>query len=180
MRLGGVLARTAGLLAIAGAAACAGGSSPGHLEAAWTGADTARFKAPVEGLWCPGERHLELSAVQNDTGIGVLLYSVDSLAAGDYPVFDPRGGTVTRPGAVVASRWFAQTLIVGYQSDSGLVTLRLSPSGKLSGQFGARLHAAQGSGVLQLRGKFSDVQTGSPLLRCTVDTVRGQPDSGVS
>jgi hypothetical protein len=178
-RLGG-LAGAASLLTLAGIVACAGSSSAGRLEAAWTGADTAKFDAPVTGLWCSGERFLELSAVQADTGIGLVLYPTDSLVAGDYPLFDPRGGTVTRPGAVVASRWFSQTLIKGYQSDSGMVTLRFSPSRKLSGQFGGRLHTVQGSGVLQLRGGFSEVRLGSSPLSCPSDTLRSRADSGVS
>jgi hypothetical protein len=160
--------------------ACTGRGSTGDLSASWIGSDTASFSAPATALWCARERYLELSSVEVDTGVGLVLYPVDSLGSGDYPVFNPGGGTSPRPGAAVAARWFTQTLIKGYQSDSGRVHLVVSPAGRFSGSIAARLHNGQGSGVIRLKGEFTGVRTDSTPLRCPSDTIHTKPDSGVT
>ena len=80
--------------------------SPGStLEVEWVGSDTGKLVAPVTAEWCDSLRMLELRAVQGDTGIALVLYPADSLAAGPYRMLPPERAKATRPSAALALRF---------------------------------------------------------------------------
>jgi hypothetical protein len=126
------------------AAGCRSGtdSQPGaRLSVRWTGADTAAFSAVAVAEWCASLHVLEIRAVAGDTGVGIALYPTDTVEAGVYPVRLPDVADTTRPpSAAVALRWFSETTVMGFQGDSGRLTLERGPDGMVAGRFtvGAR------------------------------------------
>jgi hypothetical protein len=149
-------------LAVAGlavVAACSPGGSAerpaGSLEAQWVGADTGKLAAPAVAEWCDSLRVLELRALRGDTGIALALYPADSLVPADYRVVSPERGDSVRPAAAVALRWFAETTIQGFRSDSGSVVLTAAGPGAGAGRFTARLRSSTEGRRLRVSGSFS-------------------------
>lgn len=126
----------------------------GTIEAQWVGSDTGRLVAPAVAEWCDSLRMLELRAVQGDTGIALVLYPADSLARGEYPVAAPQRADSARPSAAVALRYFSETSIRGFRSDSGAVTLGGTGPGGTSGRFTAHLRSATEGSRLDLTGSY--------------------------
>jgi hypothetical protein len=152
-----------------GLAGCGRSEAParpaGSLEVQWVGSDTGRFTAPVVAEWCDSLRLLELRALRGDTGVALALYPTDSVAPGQYKVVPPQRGDSARPAAAVALRWFAETAIRGFRSDSGTVTLTAGAGrGVDAGRFSATLRSANEGSRLTLAGSFSGltVAPGSP------------------
>ena len=151
------VARGLAVGALALAAACSREKSApppvGSLEVEWVGTDTGKLVAPAVAEWCDSLRMLELRAMHGDTGIALALYPSDSLAAGEYRVVSPERGDSVRPAAGVALRWFAETSIRGFRSDSGSVSL--TGTGPGAGRFGARLRSVGEGDRLRVTGSFS-------------------------
>lgn len=149
------------LIGLAGSLiACAEASGEGQLTASWIGDDTGKVAARSAAVWCGDTRRLEVTLVQDDLGIGLVLYPADTLAAGEFLAFDPGADTVTRPSAAAAVRWFTEQAIEGYQSDSGRVVLE-EAEGRFSGNFGFRLHSLDDAKILRLTGTLAGIVPGA-------------------
>ena len=71
----------------------------------------------------------------------------DTIEAGEYPVRAPDvADTTRRPSAAIGLRWFSQTSVMGFQGDSGGVTLERRADGSLSGRFTAGAHRTHRQG----------------------------------
>jgi hypothetical protein len=135
------------------------GAAGGRLSARWTGADTATFSAPAVAEWCDSLRLLEIRAVAGDTGVGIALYPPDTLVAGAYPIRPPNvADTILPPSAAVALRWFSKTTVMGYQGDSGALTLGRRPDGSLSGRFSAAARPLVSGARLRVGGTFDGLR----------------------
>ena len=109
---------------------------------------------PAVAEWCDSLRVLELRAIRGDTGIALVLYPTDSAAPGDYPMVPPERADSTRPAAALALRWFAETSIRGFRSDSGSVTLAAVGPGAGSGRFSGRVRSTTEGSRLTVTGTF--------------------------
>ena len=105
----------------------------------------------AEAIWCPGERLLEVMSVRGDTGFSVIIYSVDSLLPGHYPVLTGTEGDIPRPAAVVAARWFTTEDIVGFRGDSGTLLLE-AVGARVTLRLTARLPATSTTDTLRVDG----------------------------
>ena len=173
------LARRLALLAALGLACRPADSAPTgpRLTARWTGADTAQFSGPIVGEWCDSLHLLEIRAVDGDTGVGIALYPADTIEAGEYPIRAPDVADTTRPpSAAIGLRWFSQTSVIGFQGDSGGLTLERRADGSLSGRFTAGAHPLTGKGRLHVTGSFNGLRTTTAPRKCAgppaADTTR--------
>ena len=137
----------------------------GHLEARWVGADTGKLKVRARANWCAPARLLELIGADSDAGMGLAVYPAESLASGPYAAFDPVKETLHRPGVAVGVRWFTETEIKGYQSDSGAVSLTRR-DGTLDGSIDARMHASSSPETIRVTGTFRGVPLTVDSTRC--------------
>jgi hypothetical protein len=138
----------------------------GRLEVRWVGGDTGKLVAPAVAEWCDSLRMLEVSAVHGDTGIALVLYPADSPAPGRYPLVPPQRRDSTRPSAALAIRWFAETSIRGFRSDSGAVRVAALGPGTSSGTFGARLRSATEGSLLRVTGSFQGLTVQRATAEC--------------
>ena len=149
------------LIGLALATACSKGkpATPpgGTLEVQWIGSDTGKLVAPVTAEWCDSLRMLELRAVQGDTGIALVLYPADSLAAGPYRMLPPERAKATRPSAALALRWFAETSIRGFRAEDGSVTVAATGPAAGGGSFSAGLRSATEGSRLRVTGSFRGI-----------------------
>src|SRR6185369_7711588 len=124
-------------LFVAGAASCGSKAEAprgSRVSVRWTGADTASFSASAVAEWCAALHLVEIRAVAGDTGVGIALYPPDTIDAGMYPIRRPDGADTTRQrSAAVALRWFSKTTVMGFQGDSGSLTLERRSDGTLGG-----------------------------------------------
>jgi hypothetical protein len=124
-------------LLVFGAAGCTGTAEAPRgprVSVRWTGADTASFSARAVAEWCAPRHLLEIRAVAGDTGVGIALYPPDTVEAGRYPIRRPDvADTIVPPSAAVALRWFSQTMVMGFQGDSGSVILERRPEAPSAG-----------------------------------------------
>jgi len=132
-------------------------SSEPHLELTWSGKDRAQLSGAATVEWCEPRRSLEIHTVQGDTGAALVLYPERALAAGTYPVVDPPKAESLPPAAGIAVRWLGQTVVQGFQGDSGSVILERSSTGAWSGRFGARARSVSDTQRIRLNGSFRDV-----------------------
>jgi len=110
-----------------------------------TAADTIDITMPATATWCTGPARLDIRASAGDTGVGIAIYPVDSLAlAGDYSVVEPGGPVSFRPSAAAAVRWVGKVQVFGWWGDSGAVTLVGTRGGRLSGQGAGRMVSGLG------------------------------------
>ena len=165
------------------AAACSGGANEsghgGRLEVEWTGADTGTLAGAAVAEWCGGPPRLEITAVQGDSGIGILVYPTDTVRADSYPLLPPGGADSSRPAGAVALRWFGETAVKGFRSDSGSLILTRSPGGRLAGRFSAGLLSATDSSRLLARGTFRGLTVVPPARGCPPRPAAQRPDTGV-
>ena len=130
-----------------------------RLSVQWAGADTAGFSARAVTEWCASMRMLEIRGVAGDTGVGIALYPHDTVEAGIYPIRRPEVADSTlRPSAAVAFRWFSQTMVMGFQSDSGHLTLERRPDGTLAGRFAVGAHPLVTGARLRATGSFDGLR----------------------
>lgn len=161
------------------AAGCGRSGGGGTLSAKWTtfersgkAADTAKvarphsFSGPVVSRWCAGAQRLEVTAVDEDLGFGLVLYPADSLRAGRYPAFDPGIDSVRRPSAAGAARIFTEQRLLGMQSDSGALELAASGPGYRA-RFGFRMRSLEGGDTIRVTGEAGGITAG----RCPGDSV---------
>ncbi len=132
-------------------------SSEPHLELTWSGKDRAQLSGAATAEWCEPRRSLEIHTVQGDTGAAIALYSKRALAAGSYPVVDPPKAESLPPAAGIVVRWLGQTVVQGFQGDSGSVILERSSTGVWSGRFGARARSVADTQRIRLHGSFRDL-----------------------
>jgi hypothetical protein len=136
----------------------------GSLEVQWIGTDTGKLTAPAVAEWCDSLQMLELRAMHGDTGIALALYPTDSMTPGEYRVVSPERGDSVRPAAAVALRWFAETSIRGFRSDSGSVSLTATGPG--AGRFGARLRSVEEGDRIRVTGSFTGLTVTPAPAEC--------------
>lgn len=154
-----------GLMAAAGCSGERSGPSPGgFLEVEWVGGDTGRLVAPAVGEWCDSLRILEVRAVHGDTGIALALYPADSVEAGEYPLVVPQRADSVRPASAAALRWFAETSIRGFRSDSG--TVRITGVTPGAGRFSGTLRSVTEGTRLTVTGSFQGITVGPAPADC--------------
>jgi hypothetical protein len=132
-------------------------SGPGWIEANWTGADTGKMAAPMTAEWCDVRRALEIRGVAGDTGLGLMLYPIDTIDADSYRIVLPEEAEALPPAAAIALRVFSSNTIQGYQGDSGTVALERGKDGELSGVIEARARSVVNGQLLTLTGKVRDL-----------------------
>lgn len=165
-----LVAFTAGMAGLACPATSAEPST-GRLEATWIGADTGKLKVRAHAIWCAPGRLLELTGVDSDAGMGLAVYPTDSLASGPYAAFNPAKDTLHRPAVAVGVRWYTETEIKGYQSDSGALSLTRRDK-TLEGSIDARMHATTSPETIRVTGTFSGVPVTLDSTRCSADSVK--------
>jgi hypothetical protein len=132
-------------------------TGPGHFEVRWKGAGEGGVSGTALATWCAVRRVLEIRLVQGDTGIALALYPTKAPSAGVYRVTDPARAESLPPAAGVAVRWPTQSLVQGFQGDSGVVQLEESGSGLLSGRVSARARSVVDTQRIRLSGDFRDL-----------------------
>jgi len=159
--------------------ACRAKTAAGEIEATWAGsADShGRFRSAATASWCDSLRMLELTGVKGDTGLALAVYPESAVTAGAYPARDPLKPDSARPGVAAAARWFTQTAISAFRSDSGGLDLT-SGTGAVSGEFGFRMMSPQGNDTVRLQGRFVQVSVSRGGPGCPTGSVSdsGSPD----
>ena len=153
----------------------------GRLEARWAGSESGRVSAPAAAEWCADRLWLEIRAIQGDTGLAMVLYPMDSIASDSYRVVAPTRANSAPRSASVALRLFSQTAIKGYQGDSGVVILKHSSSGELSGRVAARARSVLNGAQIRLTGRFDRVAVTPQERGCapaSADTVADTTEDG--
>ena len=136
----------AALLACAAAVvACNGETAASSLVAATIirRADTVRFEVPLTVYRCDSASDFLLQAVQSGNGILMWLRPSDSLA-GELPILGVRD-TITRPGAVVAIRYYQESVVHSFALDSGSVSVVDSGSARRVAVTGSGMEVALGA-----------------------------------
>jgi hypothetical protein len=133
--------------------------------------------APMTAEWCAERRLLEIRGVAGDTGVAVLLYSVDTIDADTYRVVRPEGADTLAPAAAVALRVFTSNTIQGYQGDSGSVALDYGKNGELSGVIEARARSVVNGQLLTLIGSVRDLRVVPQIRGCGSADSTGSPDT---
>ena len=152
--------------------ACQSESTPGaRLEARWTATDTTLAKgtlaAEARAAWGAGAPRLEVTAIREDQGLGLVLYPDGAIGAGTYPAFDPGIDTlIPRPGAAGALRWFTEQRLEAFQSDSGAVDLTAAGDG-FDARFGLRMVSLDRPETLRVSGEAKGLLAGP----CPVDSI---------
>jgi hypothetical protein len=108
---------------------------------------------------------MEIIAIKEDAGVGLVFYPLTDLHPTEFPAFDVGQDSVRRPGAAVAMRWFTDAAIKAYQSDSGTVTLQ-QVGDRTAGRFAVHLRQVTGTGRIELQGTFGGVPTLPDSARC--------------
>jgi hypothetical protein len=155
---------------VAGALGCRSetqGAGGGRLSIRWTGPDTAAFSSPAVAEWCASLHLLEIRAVSGDTGAGILLYPAGNVGPGVYLVRRPDLADTTRPpSAALALRWFSKTTIMGYQADSGRVTVERTADGRLAGRFAVAARPLVTGARLTASGTFEGLRVVTAPVTC--------------
>ena len=142
-------------------------ASGGRLSIRWMGPDTAAVSAPAVAEWCASLHLLEIRAITGDTGAGIVLYPADTIGPGVYPVGRPQGAdSAQRPSAAVALRWFSKTTVMGYQADTGRVTVERTPKGEIAGRFGVGARPLVTGARLTASGTFERLRIVTAPVTC--------------
>ena len=153
------------------------GDPRGRIEAQWTGADTGSMTAAATAEWCGERRALEIAGVRGDTGLALVLYPVDSIEAGTYPIVQPEGADTLAPAAGVALRLFKTNTIQGYQGDSGNVVLEEAESGELSATLSGRARSAVNGVRLNISGQAHGLTVVPQRRGCGPEPDSESPDT---
>jgi hypothetical protein len=168
------------LLALAGCSRTpAAPEDRSRLVADWTGSDTGRIVGRATAEWCDSLRVLEIRAVRGDTGIALAIFPADSIEPDSYPAMLPLRADSVRSASAIALRWFAETAIMGFQSENGAVVLEATDSQRVWGRFEARLRSVTEGSRLVLQGSFFDVPVRPAGRGCMTRRPPEPPDSGV-
>jgi hypothetical protein len=141
-------------------------TGPGHFEVRWQGARDGSISGTASATWCAVRKVLEIRIVQGDTGIALALYPAKDLAAGVYRVVEPAKAESVPPAAGVAVRWPSQTIVQGFQGDSGLVQLERSDTNRFSGNLSARARSVVDTQRIRLSGRFRDLDVKPDTRGC--------------
>jgi hypothetical protein len=140
------------VLSLIGAGCRDGGAGTGTVDLSWTGSDTGRVALTGTAHWCAQDTSLEIIAQKGDSGIGLVLYPVDSLTTGALPMSLPTD-SVSRPRSGLALRSFGETLITGFYSQAG--TANVTSIRPLGGSLQASLKSVVDGSQIQVKGTFS-------------------------
>jgi hypothetical protein len=166
------------VLALAGCSrAPAASGDRSRLAAEWTGSDTGRMAGRAVAEWCDSLRVLEIRAAKGDTGVALAIFPADTIKPDSYPAMPPLRADSLRSAAAVAIRWFAETAIMGFQSESGAVVIETTDSQRVWGRFEARLRSVTEGSRLVLRGSFFDVPVVAAGRGCMKRRPPEPPDS---
>jgi hypothetical protein len=138
----------------------------GHLDVSWSGKERGSVSGAATARWCGLRQVLEIQSVQGDTGVAVALYPGQSPKPGTYRVVDPATADSLPPAAAVAVRWLGQTVVQGFQGESGRMMLQRSNAGLFSGSFSARARSVVDTQHLNLTGTFRDLSLRRDTLGC--------------
>ena len=105
--------------------------------------------------------------MSGDTGIGIAVYPRQLATSGNYPIRAPDSARAAPPSAAIGLRWFSQTAVRGFQSDSGRLSLTRAADGTLSGRFTATARPSTGKGPLSLTGSFDGLRERPATQGCT-------------
>lgn len=150
-----------------------------RLEVEWSGSDTGKAQATPTAEWCDSLRLLEIRALRGDTGVALALYPRTRVEAGRYPIVPPAAADTSAPAAALALRWFAETSIMGFQGDSGLVTVRESPPGVYAGTIEASARSVTDGSRLSIRGSFRGLVIQPAARGCVSRRTAGDTGAGV-
>jgi hypothetical protein len=141
-----------------GCGATARDREEGRLEASWTGAEKGGMSGKATAIWCRRAGIAQLTAVQGDTGIGLLIHPTDSLVAGQYPIVEAASARAKAPAATLGLRLMTQIAVVGYQARGGRLTLERVRGARISGRFDAKANVVTAeAGAITVNGRFLDV-----------------------
>lgn len=130
----------------------------GQLEARWTdSASSVQLIAPARAFWCAADTVLMISAVRNDSAVGLALYPKDSLRVATHPVSPSKVFFPWRPQASAALRVLGLADIKGYESTWGQVAVTEAGAQRVSGTFDLHVQRTAGGDSLHLVGGFSTV-----------------------
>jgi hypothetical protein len=139
----------------------------GHLEVSWNGKDRGSVAGTATARWCGLLRVMEVRLVRGDTGVAVALYPVRSPASGTYPVVAPAKAESLPPAAAIGVRWLGQSVVQGFQGESGQVVLQRSSAGLFSGRLKARARSVVDTQHIALNGSFRDLILTPDSLGCS-------------
>lgn len=161
----GVAAGILVALALAGCEGVTGRNA--RFEAVWAGSDRGRLVASATGFWCRDAKIAQITAMQGDSGISVLIHPAESLVTGRYPVLEPGSARISTPAAALALRLLGSTSVVGYRSESGTLTLEKVERGRVWGQFESQAKVVTAlAGKIQLNGRFAGVPVSAGGTAC--------------
>jgi len=146
-----------------------------RLEVQWSGSESAHFQAPASAEWCDSLNLLEILAMSGDTGVGIAIYPREAIASGSFPVRPPSEADSVPPSSAIGLRWFSQTSVRGFQSDSGNLLLTLSRDGSLAGRFTAGAHQVNGKGAIRLTGSFDGLRQRPTTRGCSTAPAPASP-----
>ncbi len=133
------------LMCAATAVSCNGETAPSSLVAASiiSRTDTVRFEVPLAVYRCDSASGFLLQAIQSGNGIMMWLRPGDSLV-GELPIVGVRD-TITRPGAVVAIRYYHESIVHSFTLDSGTVSVSDSGAARRLDVNGSGLETSLGT-----------------------------------
>jgi hypothetical protein len=93
-------------------------------------------------------------------------------------VLEPARAESVPPAAGVAVRWLGQTVVQGFQGESGKVVLQRSTSGLYSGRLSARAVSIADTQHISLSGSFRDLAAQADSAGCTPVAEDSDDDAG--
>jgi hypothetical protein len=167
------------------AVGCRADGAGGTLRARWASADTTLgagdLALPLKVAWCESRGRLTLLGVSGDTGVGILVRTVE-LVPGLFGVSDT---TAARsPGSSVAFRMAKEARLFALSGDSGAVAITSVQDGRLTGRFVAWFSRPD-AGPALVSGSFKGASAMPDTVRCEPvaappPVAPAPPDSGVS
>jgi hypothetical protein len=131
--------------------------TPATVDVTWSGIEKGHFSAPATGEWCPTDSLLEITAIRNDTALGVALVAQDTLRPGQHPVVLPGVVVKWRPLARAALRWIGAAENKGFEATGGNVHVTDVRGNTVSGRIDVRMAAGVQRDTLRLVGTFTRV-----------------------
>lgn len=165
------------------------GMPGGTLDLQWR--DTSgvqRFRAPALARWCGSTRTLELTAIHEDSGVGLAVFPAGGLVAESIAVrpvavgdtlaadslqYEALQRDTLRPQARLAVRWGSRLLMLNYAASGGWIRFTRVTPAALDGRFGGTLASRNHTAALQVTGELR----GIPLVRADsgCDAAFGDP-----
>lgn len=139
----------------------------GTLQANWRDSTReAHFSAPAEARWCARDTVLEITAVRNDSAVGIALFARDSLRLEGYPLFPAGVFAPWRPQATAAVRLLTTNDLRGFQSSWGKVQLTQLAANRVSGTLDLHVKLSSGADSLHLTGSFTRLAVRAAAASC--------------